>query len=86
MKYLAYRYDVADDGVNIKSVRVVPFSIPDDVQTEVTIPVRINNAWVYPKVWVPHRPVSADSFLSRLRQAWMVFRGRLDTLQWPDQD
>lgn len=86
MKYLAYRYDVADDGVNIRNIRIVRLSITDNVQTEVTIPVRINNAWIYTKVWVPKRPVSVDSFLSRLRQAWLVFRGRLDTLQWPDQD
>lgn len=86
MQYLAYRYDVSDDGVNIRTVQVVRMSIPDDVHKEVTIPVRVGNAWTHTKVWVPNRPVSADSFLSRLRQAWLVLRGQLDTLLWPDQN
>jgi len=46
----------------------------------------INENQVQRKVgnqWVPARPLPFDSFWYRLRDAWEVFRGRADAVQWP---
>lgn len=37
------------------------------------------------KVWVPARPLGYDSLASRLKLAYMVFRGRADALVWDGQ-
>jgi len=35
-------------------------------------------------VWVPARPV-VGPFVWRLKEAWLVLTGKLDTLKWEDQ-
>jgi len=36
-------------------------------------------------IWVPARPLGFNSIPSRLRLAWMVFKGQADALVWPGQ-
>lgn len=35
--------------------------------------------------WVPARPCGFYSLGSRWRAAWLVFTGRADAVEWPDQ-
>ena len=39
-------------------------------------------------VWVPARPSNhtCDTLKSRLKQAWMVFTGKADTLIWDEEN
>jgi hypothetical protein len=34
--------------------------------------------------WVPARPCGFCSFRSRLRAAWLVYTGRADAVEWPE--
>jgi hypothetical protein len=34
-------------------------------------------------LWVPARPIGYFSLRSRLKMAWLVFKGEADALQWP---
>lgn len=38
--------------------------------------------------WVPKRPLGFQGLclLTRLKYAWLVFSGRADVLQWPNQE
>ena len=45
---------------------------------------RLNDDW--PPIYAPARPYGLFSISSRLRLAWMVFKGEADALRWPGQN